>query len=174
MKIHYITNTLLAVLFCSSVSAHMATSADILSWIGGNFNFQYELSLCDQLAVNSTFSFGIPNSVLKNDTYKGATYFMPQIGLKYYLIGKATEKGFYVNPLLGLGIITPQAKDGSTSQTATYFNYSFYTGYAWNVYKGLWLDAFAGIGRKATSLNEAASIIQGVTLNAGMMVGYAW
>ena len=182
MKVRYLTQVLFAILLGSSAFAgssqehRMAASVDPLSWIQGNFNFEYEVSLCDQLAVNAAFSFGIPNSILKNDFVQG-NYVAPQIGLKYYLMGKATEKGFYINPLLGLGIVTPTPATGAASKTAVAFAYSFYTGYAWNVYKGIWLDAFAGFAHKATSLNENAYGLGGALggmLDAGMMVGYAW
>lgn len=196
MKIRTLAKTLLAVLFTSAAFADVegdramgsehryAFGMDPISWVSGNFRPTVEVSLNDRLAFNMPLSFGIANSITKNNYFAGG-YFAPKFGVKYYVSGKATHQGFYVNPLLGLFVGKIDAPAGSQSNTNDItggLTYGFRMGYAWNIWKGLWMDSYVGFESFAASFNSEKNnnvpMGDGFTnknlLNVGMMVGYVF
>lgn len=200
MRIRLFAKTLLAVLFCSSTFAatepdrawasehRMAFSVDPIIWTAGNLSFQYEVSINDRLAINVPFRIGFDKVVFNNSYYLGA-YFAPKVGVKYYITGKATHQGFYVNPLLGIfaGKLTAAA---SGSDTTAIMTYGFRFGYAWNIWHGLWLDSYIAYEATAMRFNsDTGSSTSGTSpghesngarqplvspYNVGMMLGYNW
>jgi hypothetical protein len=198
MKIRLFAKTLLAVLFCSSTFAgvdadrawhnehRMAFSVDPLIWTAGNISLQYEFSINDRLAINIPVRFGFDKVIFNNTYFENGSYFAPKVGVKYYITGKATHHGFYVNPLLGLfaGKVT------GLKDTTAAFTYGFRFGYAWNIWKGLWLDSYMSYEALAMRLNsdeagksDSASVPSetngargsfAVPFNVGMMIGYNW
>ncbi|MEI6805092.1 MAG: DUF3575 domain-containing protein [Myxococcaceae bacterium] len=205
MKIRLFAKTLLAVLLCSSFAvAHegdadrqisrerrMAFSVDPLIWTAGNLSFQYEVSLNDRLSLNLPFKIGF-NKAVFNNTYAG-TYFAPKVGVKYYVTGKATHQGFYVNPLLGLFVGKLDAVNGVQADSNAGLTYGFRFGYAWNIWHGFWMDSYFGYETMACSFNsDSNSNSNGAKtrsdlpldnngfstknsgFNAGMMIGYNW
>lgn len=197
MKIRLLTKTLLAVALCSSAFAshhdveadrswnsehRYAVSIDPIGWTSGNFRAQLEASMNDRLSFNMPIGFGFKEAIFKND-FKGS-YFAPKFGVKYYITGKAAHQGFYVNPLLGLFIGKVADVTGVTNDTFGGFTYGFRMGYAWNIWKGLWLDSYLGYEALATNFSDkdnaslgSEKFVKGTNLNAfnaAMMLGYNW
>ncbi len=163
----------------------MAVSVDALSWVGGNFRFQLEASMNDRLAFNMPIGFGFDKVIFNNSYYNGG-HFAPKFGVKYYVTGKATHQGFYVNPLLGMFV----GKQNGKNSTEGALSYGFRVGYAWNIWRGVWVDGFFGYENYAVSFNSKgndnnegavpAASGDGLTknplggANVGLMVGYNW
>lgn len=186
MNIRYFKKTLLAALLCSSAFAgsfmsehRMAGSIDPISWTTGNFNLQYELSMNDRLSFNVPIGFGFNKAVFQNNYFAGG-YFAPQVGVKYYVTGKATDQGFYINPLLGLFVGKGAA--ATFTNTTAGLTYEFRFGYAWNIWKGLWLDSYFGYQGLATKFNSDNDALKYLDFpqytvtpfKVGIMFGYAF
>jgi hypothetical protein len=158
----YFSKTIIALLISSFALAHdgevnrgwdkehrYAVAVDPVSWVGGNFKLQLEGSFNDRLSINMPISFGVKEAIFKNTNFAGG-YFAPRFGVKYYVTGKATHQGFYVNPLVGFFV---GKLDGVTSSTGG-FSYGFRFGYAWNIWRGFWMDAYVGYEDLVTTFNS--------------------
>lgn len=181
MRTSYLTNTLLALLLCSSAVAgmkdhRMAVSVDPIKWTAGNIDLQYEISMNDHFSFNAPIRFGFDKAVFTN-TYFAGGYFEPKFGVKYYVAGKAAEQGFYVNPLVGLFV----GKATAAADATAGLKYDFRFGYAWNIWNGVWMDAYLSFQGLATKFNGATSMaapVPGITpvnaISGGFMLGYVW
>ena len=165
----------------------MAFSVDPIIWTAGNLSFQYEVSNNDRLAISVPFRIGFDKAVFNNNYYLGS-YFAPKVGVKYYVTGKATHQGFYVNPLLGLFVGRLSADAGKDSTGL--LTYGFRLGYGWNIWHGLWLDSYVSYeatalrfnGDNGTSTSGAIPVSEtngargavALGYNVGMMLGYNW
>ncbi|MBL4818023.1 MAG: hypothetical protein JKY15_02150 [Deltaproteobacteria bacterium] len=213
MKRNYLALSLITLLFSTvsfadhsiehdrtwSKSHRYAISVDPVSWVGGNFHFALEGSFNDRMSIYLPISFGIEKSIMNNSFFQGG-YFNGRVGVKYYITGKSTYQGFYVAPLLGFFIGKLDSAVSSNQDTTGGLNYGFRFGYAWNIWKGFWMDAHVGWedlvvtfnadqnkhgngGRSAPNAGRQGNIPEGAGFlasdvlggaTAGMMVGYNW
>ncbi|MES2504932.1 MAG: hypothetical protein V4534_08660 [Myxococcota bacterium] len=134
-----------------------AISIDPISWVGGNFRLQYEMSLNDRVAFNMPLNFGFKEVIANNGFFRGA-YFAPKFGVKYYVTGRSTYQGFYLNPLLGFFVgkldVPAGAPAGLKIDATAGLSYGFRMGYAWNIWRGFWLDSYLGYENLAVSFNS--------------------
>jgi hypothetical protein len=162
---------------------NVGLSVDAISWTYGAFNTQLELALADNLSLTIPLNALVPYATFfRNNTFPTFGWLASTgVGAKFYVTGKSLCHGFYVHGqlLLGAGEAGLPALNQTTVKPAGAVfafagDYSVKTGYTWVSSGGLMLDAFAGAHYAMGFTKPLENIYNGLGLQVGALVGYAW